>query len=71
MARPGYLSKDAFNLTLMHPGISGFLRWPRFDLVLWNETVLEGNMFYCLPPPPQTTPWGLSWVCEVGRRGRC
>lgn len=45
---PGYLSKDAFNLTLM------------FDLMLWNETVLEGNMFYCLPPPPETTPPMLS-----------
>lgn len=45
---PGYLSKDSFNLTLM------------FDLMLWNETVLEGNMFYCLPPPPETTPPMLS-----------
>lgn len=45
---PRYLSKDAFNLTLM------------FDLILWNETVLQGNMFYCLPPPPETTPPMLS-----------
>jgi len=46
--RPNYLSKDSFNLSVM------------FDLVLWNETVLEGQMEYCLPPPPATTPPMLS-----------
>ena len=31
--------------------------------MLWNETVLEGNMFYCLPPPPETTPCGCPERC--------
>jgi len=45
---PDYLDPQSFNLTTA------------FDLWLWNETVLAGQMEFCQPPPPATTPPMLS-----------
>jgi len=46
--RPGYVDIMVFNLT-----------W-NFDLDAWNKTVYHGEMVFCEPPPPSTTPGMLS-----------
>ncbi|CAE8647682.1 unnamed protein product, partial [Polarella glacialis] len=47
-SRPKYFDLQRFNLTTM------------FNLGSWNQTILDGNMFFCRPPPPATTPPMLS-----------
>lgn len=47
---PNFIHYNSFNLSDI--GL--------FDLLAWNDTVLNGEMFFCQPPPPPTTPPMLS-----------